>query len=83
MALDICLEVLEIFILPRNLCDKYGVKASSEAETLWMVPIDDLGGFLWWPAAWGPFSPEPCGFLGLCCSLWPSLRASWVTHAAP
>lgn len=26
MALDICLEVLEIFILPRNLCDKYGAK---------------------------------------------------------
>lgn len=48
-----------------------GQKASFEAETLWMVPIDDLGSFLWWPAAWGPFSPEPCGFLGLCCSLWP------------
>lgn len=31
-----------------------GQKAPFEAETLWMVPIDDLGSFLWWPATWGP-----------------------------
>lgn len=47
MALDICLEVLEIFILPRNLClTSMGQKASFEAETLWMVPSMTWEAFL-------------------------------------
>ena len=63
MALDICLEVLEIVALPSSLCGKYGAKGVFWSRDFlvgshrWLEKLSVVAGRM------GAFSPEP-GFVG-------------------